>query len=163
MEQLGIQPQALIMQVINFTILVVVLTKLLYKPILGMLDKRRKEIEEGVKLTEKLRLEEEKLTLRREKLLDEARSDARRMLEEAKAAGKEVEKDVIAAAGKEAADIVEKAKADAQRIHDGLADEIRKESATLASEMVTRILSGLTVAEQHKIVARNLKEISKSN
>ncbi|MBI3577661.1 F0F1 ATP synthase subunit B [Candidatus Gottesmanbacteria bacterium] len=162
MEQLGIQPQALIMQVINFTILVVVLTKLLYKPILRMLDKRQKEIEEGVKLTEKLRLEEEKLTARRQKLLDQTRAEARRMLEEAKAAGKDVEKEVVAAAQKEAGEIVEKAKAEAARIHDGLASEIRKESATLASAMVARMLTGLSAAEQHKIVARNLKDIAKS-
>lgn len=162
MEQLGIQPQALIMQVINFTILVVVLTKLLYKPILTMLDKRQKEIEEGVKLTEKLRLEEEKFAAKREKLLDEARGDARRLLEEAKSAGKEVEKDIIAAATKEAGEIVEKGKADAARIHDELADEMRKEVTTLASIMVERMLTGLTETEQHKIIARNLKDLGKS-
>ncbi len=151
------------MQIVNFTILVVVLTKLLYKPILGMLDKRQKEIEEGVKLTEKLRLEEEKQAEKREKLLDEARADARQILDEAKTAAKEVEKDIVAAATREAAEAVEKGKMDTQRIHDGLVDEIRKESATLASEMVTRILSCLTAEEQHKIVARNLKELSKLN
>lgn len=150
------------MQVINFTILVVVLTKLLYKPILTMLDKRQKEIEEGVKLTEKLRLEEEKFAAKREKLLDEARGDARRLLEEAKSAGKEVEKDIIAAATKEAGEIVEKGKADAARIHDELADEMRKEVTTLASIMVERMLTGLTETEQHKIIARNLKDLGKS-
>lgn len=162
MEQLGIQPQALVTQVVNFTILLVVLTKFLYKPILKTLDKRKKEIEEGVALTEKLRLEEEKLSQKREKVLDEARGQARQILEEAKAAGKGAERDMVATAQSEASEIIEKAKADAKHIHDSLGEEIRKESAKLAAEMTSRILSGLSSSEQHKIIARQIKELPSS-
>lgn len=162
MDKLGIQPTQLLLQAINFAIMVVVLTKLLYKPITGMLERRRKEIEEGLALTAKLREEEEKLKIKREKVLVEARSEARQILEEAKKAGKEAEKAITGAAQQEAAEIIEKGKTDAQRIHDSLGDEIRKESAKLAAEMAGRILAGMSAAEQHKIISRQLKEISKS-
>ena len=54
MEKLGIEPILLLTQVINFTILVVVLTKFLYKPILKMLDERKKKIEEGLTLSREM-------------------------------------------------------------------------------------------------------------
>ena len=102
MEKLGIEPSLLLAQIINFSIIVVVLTKFLYKPILAMLAKRKKEIEEGLLITERLRLEEEKLGARREKLLNEARKEARVILEDAKMQGKDLEKEIVAAAHKEA-------------------------------------------------------------
>ncbi len=160
MEKLGIQPTQLLLQAINFAIMVVVLTKLLYKPITSMLEKRRKEIEEGLALTDKLREEEEKLKIKREKILDEARAEGRRILEEAKVAGKERELEITAAAQREATEIVEKGKADAKRIHDSLADEIRKESVKLAAEMAGRILAGMSASERHKIISRQLRELS---
>lgn len=162
MEQLGIQPQALFLQIVNFTILLVVLTKLLYKPILRMLEKRQKEIAESVALTEKLRIDEEKMTAKREKYLDEAKKEAHLVLEEAKKAGKATEKDIVDQAHKEAQDLLTKASEDAKRMHESLHDAIAKESAELARSMVTRILAGLTSQEQHKIIARNMKSIAKS-
>ncbi len=164
MEQLGVQPQALLLQVINFTILFVVLSKLLYGPITKMLEKRTREIEEGIALTRKMKEEEEKLAVKREKLLDEGRNEAHKMLADSKAQAKEEEKVILAVAHKEAQDVIQKAKTEAERVHAGLSDAIRVEATALAADMVKRMLSGaLTEDQQHKIIAKQLKEISKSH
>ena len=42
MEKLGIEPQLLLAQLVNFGIIIFVLSKFLYKPILDMLEKRKK-------------------------------------------------------------------------------------------------------------------------
>lgn len=164
MEQLGIQPQAILMQMINFVILFVVLGKLLYKPISNMLEKRRKEIEEGVNLTEKMKIEDEKMTIKREKLMETARAEAHTLLVDAKAQSKEEEKNIVAAAHKEAQDIIQKAKLETEREHESLTAAIRSEAALLAGDMVRRMLAGgLSAEEQHKIIAKSIKEISDSN
>jgi len=54
MEKLGIEPTLLLAQILNFLIIAFVLTKILYKPILQLLDKRKKTIEEGLRLTQKM-------------------------------------------------------------------------------------------------------------
>src|SRR3989344_1278848 len=126
MEKLGIEPSLLLAQLINFSIIVVVLTRFLYKPILGMLAKRKKEIEEGLAITERMRAEEEKLGLRKEKLLAEARKEARVILEDAKKQGKDMGSEIVAAAHKEAGEIIQKAKRDADATHESLSGEIRK-------------------------------------
>lgn len=52
-SQLGIDPKLLLAQGVNFIILLAVLTKLIYKPLLKVVEERRKKIELGIKGGEK--------------------------------------------------------------------------------------------------------------
>ncbi|MBI4066342.1 F0F1 ATP synthase subunit B [Candidatus Gottesmanbacteria bacterium] len=163
MEKLGIEPSLLLAQIINFAITVVVLTKLLYKPILGMLAKRKLEIEEGLASAQRQRAEEEKLAGRKEKLLSEARREARIILEDAKKQGKDVEHDIVAAAQGQAAEIIEKAKREARVEHEALAGAIRRESVDLAAAMAKRlVVSILSSGDQHKLIAKHLADLGKA-
>lgn len=163
MEKLGIEPSLLLAQIINFSIIVIVLTKLLYTPILRMLEKRKKEIEEGLAITERMKAEEEKLSLRREKLLSEARKEARTILEDAKKQGKDVERDIVSAAHKEAGEIIEKAKREVAGLHDSLAGDIRREAVEMAALMAKRLIAGvLSPADQHKLIAKHLSDLGKA-
>lgn len=162
MEKLGIEPSLLLAQIINFSIIVVILTKFLYKPILAMLAKRKKEIEEGLAITERLRLEEEKLGIRREKLLFEARKEARTIIDEAKSLGKEAEREIVIAAHREAGEINEKAKREVVALHEALSHDIRRESVELAALMAKQLVgSVLTSADQHKLIDKYFEEAQK--
>lgn len=163
MEKLGIEPSLLLAQLINFAIIVVVLTKLLYKPILAMLAKRKHEIEEGLALAVRQREEEEKFGIRKEKLFADARKEARVILEDAKKQAKEVEHDVLAAAHKESAEILEKAKIEASATHEALSADIRAEAVELASAMAKRLVASvLSPGDQHKLIAKHLSELEKN-
>lgn len=48
-SQLGIDPKLLLAQGVNFVILLIVLTKFVYKPLMKMVEERRQKIELGVK------------------------------------------------------------------------------------------------------------------
>ncbi|KKP86344.1 MAG: ATP synthase subunit b, partial [candidate division CPR3 bacterium GW2011_GWE2_35_7] len=50
MEKLGIQPILIIAQIVNFVILLLLLKKFLFKPILKVLDERKKKAEETEEL-----------------------------------------------------------------------------------------------------------------
>lgn len=160
MEQLGIEPKLLLAQIINFSIIIFVLTRLLYKPILGMLEKRKKAIEEGLALTEKMKAEEAKLKQKEEKILEEARRQAHIILEEAKKQGKAAEKDIVTEAHKESSEIIAKAHADIARAREGMEKDVRKEAVTLAAAMAKRLLANvLSEKDQHAMLADHLKEL----
>lgn len=162
MEKLGIEPSLLLAQIVNFAIIMVVLTKLLYKPIIGMLEKRKKLIEESVTRSESLRLEEEKMQDRREKLLFEARKEARTIIDEAKSQGREAEREIVMAAHREAGEINEKAKREVVALHEALSHDIQKESVELAALMAKQLVgSVLTSADQHKLIDKYLEEARK--
>lgn len=160
MEKLGIEPMLLLAQLVNFAIVVFVLTKLLYKPILSMLEKRKKEIEEGIHLTEKLREDEEKFDAKREKLLNVTRKEAQQILEEARKQAKLEEHDIIVAAHKEAELILQKGKEDVLAERDEMEKSVSENSITLAVAMTKRLLAGILSAEnQHTLIAKHLKSI----
>jgi F-type H+-transporting ATPase subunit b len=162
MEQLGIEPQLLLAQIVNFLIIFFVLSKLLYKPILLMIEKRKKEIAEGLILTEKMRAAEEKYKEKEEKLLVEARREARNIVEAAESEGEEARRDIIAAAHKEAGGIVAKGKEDVTHIHEKMVGDVRGAAVELAVAMTQRLVSHvLSSSDQHKLITKQLKELEK--
>lgn len=160
MDKLGIEPSLLLAQIINFLVIIFVLQKLLYKPILTMLEKRKKEIAEGVSLTERMRSEEEKLTEKQEKALAKAREDTLGIIEEAKSRAKEVEKELVKEAHTQADAIVARAKAEAVEVKKAAKDDIRKEAVELAVVMAKRLLASILGAkEQHTLISKRIKDL----
>src|SRR3989344_7992101 len=102
MEKLGIQPLSLLLQVINFLILLFVLKKYLYTPILNMLNDRKKKIEEGLSYSEKMKSEFEKSEKKRAEIIDKGKLEAQKIVEEGRHAAKGKENELIAKAEKEA-------------------------------------------------------------
>ncbi|MBI5620042.1 F0F1 ATP synthase subunit B [Candidatus Gottesmanbacteria bacterium] len=160
MEKLGIEPSLLLAQIVNFSIIVLVLAKLLYKPVLSMLEKRRRQIEEGLALTRVLREEEEKLKEKKQKLLDESRREGQAMIEEARKQIKEEEKDVLAAAHQEAERIIEKGREEVVRVRAGMEKDLQRSAVELAELMTKRLLTSvLTSEDKHKVVAKHLRDL----
>lgn len=161
MEQLGVEPKLLIAQIVNFLIIIFVLTKLLYQPILRMLAKRKKEIEEGLALTEKLRLEEEKLAAKREQVLDAARKEGQKLIDEARGQAAEAEKEIVAEAHVQAEEIIKRARAETERLRGEMEKDLRTNAVALATAMARKLLSSvLSAKDQHKLIAAHVKKLS---
>lgn len=160
MEKLGIEPKLLLAQLVNFGIIIFVLSKFLYKPILDMLEKRKKEIAQGLKITENMREEEEKLGVKKQKMLEVARKEAQEIIEEARKQAKEEEKDIIATAHKDADVIIEKGKTDAKQAMLDMEKGIENNAIELATTMASRLLTGiLSDSDKHKLIAKQLKDL----
>ena len=122
---LGISPKAFIIQLISFLIVFVLLKKFAFKPIINLLEERRKTIDDGVKMG--LRMEKEKATLDEDvaSAMRQARIDADK---------------VIANAHKEARDVVREAektaarKAEAMLVDAEVRIEAESERAKMALE-----------------------------
>lgn len=93
-KNFGIEPMLLGAQVVNFLVVLIILRKFLYKPVLDTLKKRKDKISEGLKIAEEasIRLEkvsqDEKIILKKaqnegKKLIDDARSEALEMIRKA--------------------------------------------------------------------------------
>lgn len=137
-----------------------VLQKLLYKPILTMLEKRKREIAEGVALTQTMREEEEKLKEKQEKALAKAREDALSIIEDAKKQAKEVEKELVAEAHTQATAIIARAKSEAVEAHKEAQTAIRREAVDLAVVMAKRLLASIMGAkEQHALITKHVKDL----
>ncbi len=115
---LGVDPGAFIIQLISFVLVFLILMRFAFKPIVKMLQERRKVIEEGVKAGQELALEREKL----QKEITQVMRDAR------------IEADKIIDIGqKESREIVREAEKNAQRKVDAM---IADAEARIAEEAV---------------------------
>jgi F-type H+-transporting ATPase subunit b len=160
MEKLGIQPSLLLAQIVNFTIIMVVLTKLLYKPMLGMLEKRRKKIEEGLRLTESMKEEEGSLDVKRQKVLDQARKEGQDIIEESKKRAKEEEKQMLIDARSEADDIIVKGHTEVERLKKDMQKAMEKDTIELSTVMAERLLSEVMTKDlHHEVIENHLKKL----
>ncbi len=164
MKELGIDPKLLLAQLINFAILVFVLKKFLYKPIISMLDKRKKEIDDGLKLAEKMKTEEEKLEDKHRKVIEAARKEAKDIVDEAKKQAKTQTKEIIEKAHKDAGEVLAKAKEQIVMARKENEKELREEAVDMAVAMIKRVLPiSVSVDEQRKLLARQIKDLESVN
>lgn len=84
LEKLGIEPFSILLYLINLGSVLLVLTFLLYRPILGFMDKRRKEISDSVEEASILRDEFEKTIQKAEKEKIELEKNFREEMEKLK-------------------------------------------------------------------------------
>lgn len=83
-ETFGWNWQLFLSQVISFTIVALLLRRFAYKPILGILEERRRRIEEGLLNAEKIKQELAEAEKRYAEILAKANAQAQKMIDEAR-------------------------------------------------------------------------------
>ncbi len=161
MEQLGIDPRLIIAQIVNFGIILFLLTKILYKPVLTFLEKRKKEIADGVAMAENMKVEEKKVLEKQEKILAEARKQAKAMIDDAKKTAKEEAGVMMEKAQKQAGQLMDKTKVEMISMKKELEKSVRKEAVEEAQEKILRALPKTwDLKEQRALIAKQLKELN---
>src|SRR6266516_2863596 len=84
-ETFGWNWQLFLSQVISFCIVALLLRKFAYKPILGVLEERRRRIEEGLINADKIKKELAEAEKHYQEILAKANADAQKMIDEARA------------------------------------------------------------------------------
>src|ERR1044071_3328471 len=89
-HQFGVDWPHFIAQVISFGVVAFLLQKFAYKPVITMLEERRKRIEESLANAEKIKAELQRTEAQRQEVLTQANAQANRFIEEARAAAAKV-------------------------------------------------------------------------
>lgn len=158
LEAFKIEWPLLIAQIVNFLLLVAILYTFLYKPVLGMLAKRRERIAQSLKDAERVTAAALEAEQEKAKLIDVARREAQEVRAQATRDAEKIAQDVRGRAEQEATDIRIKAQADAQAQLDGALASANKQIADLAI-LATEQLLGRELQnkdEQQRFVAEFL-------
>lgn len=146
MERLGINLGYLISQIVNFVLLLIILRMFLYKPILGMLDRRREKIKTDLQDAEQARSQAETAKQEYEKQLEEAREERRSILAQATEQAEKMREEILA-----------KARAEAQELVTKTQDEIQYERRQALLGAQDQI-ADLAIAAAAKVVGESLDE-----
>ena len=155
----------LILQWINFLILLFVLKKLLYKPLLDFLDKRTREVENNIEESKRLQEEASKLLERQHDKLMQAKQEALEIVRKAKQyAGSESER-IVEEAKKKAFVIIENTRkqieAEIQRQKQILMQEIGSISVKLTEKIIERELQTKDIDRLTKNFIKELETSSR--
>ncbi len=110
----GIDVRLLIIQAFNFAVLLLALWYFLYRPVIGILEKRKVLIEEGVLDAQKAKDEKEKVLADRESILVEATKDASILIDRAKERAGEKEATLLSISEEKSKRILNEAHAKAE-------------------------------------------------
>jgi len=133
-------------QIFVFLLLVLLLAKFAWKPILGSLKEREESIQQALDSAEKAKIEMAALKSDNEKLLREAREERDKILREAREAANRLHDQAQADAKKNADKIIEDAKAIIQTEKNAALRDVKSQVAMFSLE----------IAE--KLIKNNLKE-----
>lgn len=150
MEKLGINPVTLAAQIFNIALLLVVFKKFLYKPILTVLERRQKLIEDNIRLQERLEAKLEALEEKEKQMMKQAKLAANKIAEEVRAQAKVSAGEVIGKAREEALDIRKQAQAELARQLEAerqrLEDMMAKRTTEIANAALSKLLDEKTKA-----------------
>ena len=160
---LDINPSTVIFAIINFCILVVGLKIFLYKPVCNMLDSRKEEVANNLNSAEEAKLEAQKLKDEYAAQLQNARSEAQEIINQAAKIGEQTKADIVSEAREEAARLTAKAQAEIAREKTEALNEIRNEIADLAVLAASKVVGKtIDVADHQNMVNNFVKEVGEA-
>lgn len=161
LSDFGLNPLLLAAQVVNFLILLFILKKFLYGPILKVLEARKKRIEESLKNAEEIERKLQETEEHSEKIIARTLQQAQKILDETN----EVAAKILEDTNKQAEQILLKATEDGKKIikiQEGVLMDQMKENAgrlvILAFEKITG--KQITGDDQKRLIEKEVRNLS---
>ncbi|MBQ5588101.1 MAG: F0F1 ATP synthase subunit B [Selenomonadales bacterium] len=152
----------LVAQVINFLILVVILTKVAYKPLMKILEERRAAIEGSIASAQKEREEAEAMKAEYKAQLSQARAEAQAIVAKAERTAKESRDAILADAKREQARMLASAREEIALEKQRALAELRREVVTLSTLAASKVLAeNLDAQKNSALVERFIDELDK--
>lgn len=150
MEDLGINLPLLGAFVINFVILFGLLSVVLYRPVLKMLDERQAKIKESMEQAEQMK---EQMARSEEQIkahLETARREGQDIITQATQIGEKLEEEAKDKARQEAESLIAKAQVEIGRERDKAIDELRKEFVDIAIKAAEKVITKTLDKKKHQ-------------
>jgi F-type H+-transporting ATPase subunit b len=156
----GVDSSHLLAQIISFSIVCAVLYRWAYKPVLKMLEERRRQIELGVANAEKIKAELARTEKQRQEVILEANAEAARIIEEARAAAARVRERETQKAIAEAEQIMIRAREGTVQEHARMLAELKREVGRLVVRTTASVTGKiLTSEDQRRLAEETAKEL----
>lgn len=161
MAELGFHWPSLIVYLVNFTILLVILYVVGYKPILRMLDQRAERIRGNLEEAERIKTESEERQAEMQRQLDQARQEGQALIGQARELADRFREEERQRAKEEAEAFLAKARGDIERERDNAVEEVRQQFAGLAIAAAEQVIERSLDKDAHReIIEKVLEESS---
>jgi F-type H+-transporting ATPase subunit b len=161
MELLSADPGLIVWTIVTFLLLLGILWKFAWNPILGALDAREQAIQKTIDDAERLQAEAEAVLQEHQKRMAEARAEGNRILDEARQAGEHMKQDILEKARSESEKVLERAHRQMELETEQAIQTIRAQAADLALRAAEKVIErSLTDADHRRFADEAIAELA---
>ena len=164
MGELGINLPGLITQLISFSILLFLISKFLYKPVVKLLDERAEKIKKGLDDAETASKNAENAAEKIEEELAKARQEGKKLIESAKDASNQLREDEKLKISSEISQMMEKAKKEIESERDTAISELKDKFGELVIDAAGKVIEKEVDEKVHsELIEKALEKESLKN
>lgn len=154
-------PGLFIWTILTFLVLLFLLRKFAWKPLLSMLEKREEMIKNSLDDAEKAKHELERLNQESEEIVAKARSEAQSVVSEGKVTAEKMKDSILDTAQQKADQLIEEARKQIKSEKDKAIHEIKSEVVDLSLQITKKLIGkNITKADNQSLIEESLKEIN---
>ncbi len=155
-----LEPGLMIWTVISFVLLLFLLKRFAYKPLLDVLEKREKDIRSSIEEAQKTRKEAGELFENYKKQLDAAQAEVKNIIDEGRAIAENVKKEILDKASEEANQVLKQTKEQIEREKERAIIELQGRVADLSVMIASKVIQKTLSKEEHlKLVGEHMSKI----
>ncbi len=139
-KNFGIDWKLLFAQVVNFSILLFLLKRFVYKPVLEILKKRKQKIEEGLQFAKDAEFEMKRTEELREEVLRGAQKNALGIVSEAEEVAQQRKEEILKEASLKTETAIAEAKKIIQQEKNKMKDSLYKDTEELVREGIKKVI-----------------------
>lgn len=156
-------PGLIIWTIITFVLLLIILKKFAWKPLLTALHTREENVRLSIERAEQAKEESERILDENRKQLDRAQEEGRKILEENRTLAERLKEEIMDKANQQSRKMIDLAKQEIERDKEAALSSLRGEVANLAIEAAGKILDESLDDNRHrKLVDSYLKGLPKN-
>ncbi len=157
-------PGLFIWTIITFLVLLFLLAKFAWKPLMAMLDKREDMIRESLDNVEKAKDELERINAESGEMLAQAREEAQNILKQSKETAEKLKSDVLNQAEEKARLIRQEAEASIETAKDKALAEIKSEVVDLSLQIAGKLIrKNISAQENQDLIEQSLRQMTSKN
>jgi len=160
---IDVNPGLIFWTVITFLILLFILKKIAWKPMLAALDQREAAIRESLEKAERAKEEAQKILDANKANLSKAEEESKKIIEQSRLFAEKLKEQMLRESKEQSKKIIENAAVEIERKKDTAFDELKNQVAEIAVKAAEKILNeNLDSEKQKKIADKYISEITKN-
>ena len=157
---LKVEPGLFLWTVITFAVLVLILWKAAWKPVVEALDARAERVRGDIENADRSRQEAEKLLAQHREMMNNAKTEAANIIADGRAEAEKMKNDIVSKATTEAKDLSDRARREIDLAKDKALAEIKAEIVTLSTDIAAKIINkNLKPEDQKALVEETLNKV----
>jgi len=149
---------------INFIILLLILKKYAWGPIVDSLEKRKEHISESIEMAARARREAEQKLKSYQQLIEKGRTESREIIQQGQKKAEGIQKEIVEKAKQEAKEIHHRAHQEISHAREQAIEEIKTRTADLSVAIASKILERDIRLEEHReLISKSIRDIGETS